>query len=199
MSFNKVLGENEKCVFFFFFNKFIYLFLAVSGLRCCARAFSSCGQQGLLFVRCAGVSLRQLLLFWSTGSRRAGFNSCGTRAQQLYLTGSRVQAQQLWHTGLVAPRHVGSSQTRARTCVSCVGRRILNHCATREVPEKCVFYFYLKTKGTLWSTQYFAFCHQHGWFCASLYLLKPYILHLRLQIFSASVSLGLYKKAYVLR
>ena len=29
---------------------FIYLFLAVLGLRCCARAFSSCIQRGLLFV-----------------------------------------------------------------------------------------------------------------------------------------------------
>ena len=36
--------------------------------------------------------------------------------------------------GLVAPRHVGSSRTRARTCVPCIGRWILNHCATREVP-----------------------------------------------------------------
>ena len=39
----------------------------------------------------------------------------------------------MWRTGLAAPRHVGSSRTRARTCVPCVGRRILNHCATREV------------------------------------------------------------------
>ena len=29
---------------------------------------------------------------------------------------------------------MGSSQTRAQTCVPCVGRWILNHCATREVP-----------------------------------------------------------------
>ena len=29
--------------------KFIY-FLAVLGLRCCTRAFSSCGEQGLLFI-----------------------------------------------------------------------------------------------------------------------------------------------------
>ena len=36
--------------FFFFFNKFIYLFLAALGLRCCAQAFSSCGERGLLFV-----------------------------------------------------------------------------------------------------------------------------------------------------
>ena len=35
--------------------------------------------------------------------------------------------------GLVAPWHVGSSRTRARTRVPCIGRQILNHCATREV------------------------------------------------------------------
>ena len=29
---------------------FCFLFLAVLGLRCCARAFSSCGKRGLLFV-----------------------------------------------------------------------------------------------------------------------------------------------------
>ena len=29
------------------------------------------------------------------------------------------------HRGLVAPQHVGSSQTRNRTYVSCTGRRIL--------------------------------------------------------------------------
>ena len=36
--------------------------------------------------------------------------------------------------GLVALQHVGSSRTRARTHVPCIGRRVLNHCATREVP-----------------------------------------------------------------
>ena len=36
--------------FFKNINLFIYLFLAVLGLRCCARAFSSCGEPGLLFV-----------------------------------------------------------------------------------------------------------------------------------------------------
>ena len=36
--------------------------------------------------------------------------------------------------GLVAPRHVGSSQTRAQTCVRCISRWILNHCSTREAP-----------------------------------------------------------------
>ena len=43
-----------------------------------------------------------------------------------------AQAQQLWLTGPAAPRLVGSSQTGARTHVPCIGRQILNHCATRE-------------------------------------------------------------------
>ena len=33
----------------------IYLFLAVLGLRCCTRAFSSCGERGLLFAAVPGL------------------------------------------------------------------------------------------------------------------------------------------------
>ena len=110
-----------------------YLFiLAVLGLCCCAWASSSCGERGYSSLWCAGFLLWWLVLLQSTGSRCTGFSSCGTRAQQLWLAGSRAQAQQLWCTGLVALRHVGSSCTRARTCVPCIGRRILNHCTTRE-------------------------------------------------------------------
>ena len=37
-------------------NKFIYLFnLTALGLCCCARAFSSCGERGLLFVVVCGL------------------------------------------------------------------------------------------------------------------------------------------------
>ena len=37
-------------------NLFIYLlFLAASGLCCCPRAFSGCGEQGLLFVAVRGL------------------------------------------------------------------------------------------------------------------------------------------------
>ena len=42
--------------------------------------------------------------------------------------------------GLVALRHVESSQTRDWTRVSCIGRQILTHCTTREV---LVLYFHL--------------------------------------------------------
>ena len=34
---------------------FIYLFLAALGLCCCTWAFSSCGEQGLLFIAVCGL------------------------------------------------------------------------------------------------------------------------------------------------
>ena len=52
---------------FFFLILFIYLFMAVLGLRFCARAFSSCSKRGPLFIAVHGP-----LLLRSTGSRRAG-------------------------------------------------------------------------------------------------------------------------------
>ena len=58
-------------------------------------------------------------------SHYRGPSRCGAQAPD-------AQAQQLGLTGLVALRHVGSSQTRARTRVPCIGRQTLNHCATRE-------------------------------------------------------------------
>ena len=36
--------------FFKIYLFYLFLFLAVLGLRCCARAFSSCDEQGLLFI-----------------------------------------------------------------------------------------------------------------------------------------------------
>ena len=47
-------------VFLSFFKKFIYLFiylfiLAALGLHCCARVFSSCSEQGLLFAVVRGL------------------------------------------------------------------------------------------------------------------------------------------------
>ena len=112
---------------FFFFFLFLWLhwvFVAAHGL---SLVVVSGGYSSL---QCAGFSLWWLLLLQSTGSRHAGFSSCSTRAQQLWFAGSGAQAQQLWLTGLVALRHVGSSQTRDQTHVPCIGRQILNHCAT---------------------------------------------------------------------
>ena len=89
--------------------------MAVLGPRFCVRAFSSCGKWGPLFIAVRGP-------LTIVASR------CGAQAPD-------AQAQQLWLMGLVAPRHVGSSQTRAQTRVPCIGRQILNHCVTREAQE----------------------------------------------------------------
>ena len=47
-----------------------------------------------------------------------------------------MQASAVVALGLAAPRHVGSSHTRDRTGVPCIGRWILNHhpWTTREIP-----------------------------------------------------------------
>ena len=34
---------------------YLFLFLAALGLRCCVRAFSSCGERGLLFIVVHGL------------------------------------------------------------------------------------------------------------------------------------------------
>ena len=105
---------------FFFLTLFylFYLFMAVLGLRFCARAFSSCGKWGPPLIAVRGAS------------HYRGLSRCGAQAPD-------AQAQQLWLTGPAAPRHAGSSQTRARTRVPCTGRQILNHCATREALWVC--------------------------------------------------------------
>ena len=41
-------------LYFYFFKNFIYLFMAVLGLHFCARAFSSCGKWGPLFIAVRG-------------------------------------------------------------------------------------------------------------------------------------------------
>ena len=48
---------------------FIYLFLAVPGLRCCMPIFSSCGGRGHSSLWCVDFSLPPLLLLQSTGSK----------------------------------------------------------------------------------------------------------------------------------
>ena len=102
---------------FFFFNfGFIYLFIYLRlcwvfvSVRGLSPAAASAGHSSS---RCAGLSLSR--------------PNCGAQAPD-------AQAQQLWLTGSAAPRHAGSPQTRARTRILCIGRQILNHCATREAP-----------------------------------------------------------------
>ena len=88
-------------IFLFFLNKFIYLFLAALGLRCCTLAFSSFCEWGLLFVVVCGPLFVVAFPF-------AEHRLQAHRLEQLWHVGSRVQAKQLWHMGSAAPWHVGS-------------------------------------------------------------------------------------------
>ena len=116
--------------FFFLFwnlNLVINLLLAKLSLCCYAKAFSSCCEQGLLF-----VVVRGLLVV--VASLVAEHELQTSRLKQLWGVGSGVVVPRLqrtafllWCVGFVAPQYVGSSQTRDRTHVPCIGRWILYH------------------------------------------------------------------------
>ena len=80
---NNAVGK-WKCIglHIFFFSKF-YLFMAVLGLRLCARAFSSRGKRGPLFiaVRRPLSIAASLVVEHRLQTRR--LSSCGSRAQSL--------------------------------------------------------------------------------------------------------------------
>ena len=104
-----------------------HLVLTALGLCCCA-GFSLGAESGVSSLVAAHELLTAVApLAVDRGSGCAGLGSCGGGAQYLQFPGSRAQAQWLWLTGLVALLHVGSSQTRGRTRVSCIGRWILCH------------------------------------------------------------------------
>ena len=65
---------------FFFFNYFIYLFLAVLGLRFCARAFSSCSKRGPLFIAVRGPLTIVASLVTEHRLQMRRLSSCGSRA-----------------------------------------------------------------------------------------------------------------------
>ena len=103
---------------FFFFFWLCWVFVSVRGL---SLVVASGGHSSS---RCAGLSPSRPLSLRSTGSSRAG---------------SVIVAHDL-----VAPRHVGSSQTRAQTHVPCIGRQTLNHCVTRETLGRTFDCWYLR-------------------------------------------------------
>ena len=94
-------------IYLFLKNLFIYFIFGCVGSLLLHVGFLVAVSRGYSSLRCTGFSLWWLLLLQSMGSRRAG----------------------------LVPRHVGSSRAGDRTCVPCIGRRILTHCTTREVPR----------------------------------------------------------------
>ena len=76
----------QQIIFIFYFFKFIYLcnlFLAVLGLRFCARAFSSCGERGPLFIAVRGPLTVAASLVAEHGLQMCRLSSCGSRARLL--------------------------------------------------------------------------------------------------------------------
>ena len=90
-----------------------------------------------------GLSLWWLLLLQSPGAKRL-------QPWIVALLSSTAQAQQLWMSS-IAPRHVGCSQTRNRTHVSCTGRQILYHWATWEALHFLLSFLYLKSR--IWTCE----------------------------------------------
>ena len=104
---------------FFFKFLIIYLFiyfLAVLGLRFCARAFSSCGKWGPLFIAVRGPLTIAASLVVEHRLQTRRLSNCGSRAQPL---------RGMWDL----PRPGLEPMSAALA-----GRQILNHCATREAP-----------------------------------------------------------------
>ena len=89
-----------------------HLVLVVPGLLCCAKALPRCSAWGSPWSR-------RPASHWGLPSR--GVQGLGP------------QASLSTALDFVAPRHVGSSQTRDQTCDPCIGKQILNHWTTREV------------------------------------------------------------------
>ena len=106
----------------FIFKKTLFIYLSIYG---CVGSSSLC--KGSLQLRQAGATPQ----CGARARHRHGPSRCGAQAPD-------AQAQQLWLMGPVAPRHMGSSQTRARTRIPRIGRQTLNHCATREA----LFFFF---------------------------------------------------------
>ena len=75
------LTLSQFLVFFSFFKfNFIYLFMAVLGLRFCARAFSSCGKWGSLFIAVRGPLIIAASLVAEHRLQTRRLSSCGSRA-----------------------------------------------------------------------------------------------------------------------
>ena len=118
--------QHLKICFFFIFG--------CTGSPCRVKPFSRCGELGApahcseQSSHCGGFSH-----CGAPALLRSRFSSCSFQAPERVLGSCG--------TWVVGPRHVGSSHTRDRTSVPSIGRQLLIHCATREVPKRH-FYSY---------------------------------------------------------
>ena len=128
------------------------------------------------------------VLAFSTGARPSlcrGFFCCRPQARGaralvavacgLSSWGSQAHAQYLCDTDLVVLPNVGSSWTRNKTHVSCTGRWVLYHSATREGQTKRNLFFFIVLEpgglrsmclwGWLLASLLFLGCRRHHWLC----------------------------------
>ena len=127
---------------FLCFFKRLFLFIFVVLVLCCCGGGGGGGlslaavSAGYSLLRCTGFSARLLLLqsmalgTWASAAIACGLGSCVVQTLGLLgfsSCGSWALEGWLWHTGLAAPRHGESSQTRYQTCVPCICRKILIH------------------------------------------------------------------------
>ena len=110
------------------------------------RLFSRCSEWRLVSsysagaAHCGGSSCLQHRVWGAQALAAAAHGLTGCSSQAL------KQAQQLWHMGSF-PQHVGFFPIRVQTHVSCIGRWVLYHWATREPwkfllrhPQACRFF-----------------------------------------------------------
>ena len=80
---SEVREHDTSSLVFFFLNGnylFIYLFMAVLGLRFCARAFCSCGKRGPLFIAVRGPLTMAASLVAEHRLQTRRLSNCGSRA-----------------------------------------------------------------------------------------------------------------------
>ena len=65
---------------FFFLTRILYLFMAVLGLRFCARAFSSCGKWEPLFIAVRGPLIIAASLVAEHRLQTRRLSNCGSQA-----------------------------------------------------------------------------------------------------------------------
>ena len=78
--------------FFFFINLFYLFIFGYFGSSLLYGRSLVAVSGGYSLMQCAGFSLRWLLLLQSTGSRRSGFSSCGSRALECRLNSCGARA-----------------------------------------------------------------------------------------------------------
>ena len=76
----QLLPKDDFAPAFFFFLIYFYLFMTVLGLRFCARAFSSCGKRGPLFIAVRGPLTITASLVAEHRLQTRRLSSCGSRA-----------------------------------------------------------------------------------------------------------------------